>query len=129
MQSFKAQTNNPGYDLIATNPELNLSCRIQVKSWWATDYDGGFLIRQYSCDFVVLALLNRGYRYRKRAAAEDDGVRPPQFYVFPVDVVRAARHEKSEWGKVFLRNMADPSQHLENWEAIEEFLSHRRADG
>ncbi len=30
VQTFKAYTNNPGYDLIATNPPL--ACRIQVKS-------------------------------------------------------------------------------------------------
>jgi hypothetical protein len=83
IQSFKAQTNFPGYDLIATNPERNKSCRIQVKSRWATDYDGGFLMRQFDCDFVVLAVLNRGYRYRKKATETDSGVRPPEFYVFP----------------------------------------------
>lgn len=122
IQSFKAQTNFPGYDLIATNPEHNKSCRIQVKSRWATDYDGGFLMRQFNCDFVVLAVLNRGYRYRKKATETDSGVRPPQFYVFPVDVVKPARYAKSKWGKVFLRSMDDPAQYLDNWKAIKDFL-------
>ncbi len=31
-------------DIIATNPEKNRSCRIQVKSRYATDFDGGFPI-------------------------------------------------------------------------------------
>jgi hypothetical protein len=77
VQAFKAYTNFPGYDIIATNPERNTSCRIQVKSRWATDYDGGFPIRHFGCDFVVLAVLNRDFRYRKRATQEDSDIRPP----------------------------------------------------
>lgn len=42
IQAFKAYTNFPGYDLIATAPEQNRSCWVQVKSRWATDFDGGF---------------------------------------------------------------------------------------
>ena len=99
IQSFKAYTNFPGYDIVATNPENNVSCRVQVKSRWATDFDGGFPIRNFDCDFVVLVTLNRGYRYRKKITKQDDGKREPQFYVFPVDIVRAAQDAKSSWGK------------------------------
>ena len=44
------------------------SCRIQVKSRWASDYDRTFpLKKDSSCDFVVFAELNRGYRgYRHK---------------------------------------------------------------
>ena len=122
VQSFKAQTNFPGYDLIATNPEENASCRIQVKSRWATDYDGGFIMRQFDCDFVVFAALNRGYRYGRRKSATDTGIRPPDFYVFPVDLVKSARYEKSKWGKVFLRSMDNPEQYIDDWKSIKEFL-------
>jgi hypothetical protein len=124
IQSFKAYTNFPGYDIIATDPEHNAACRIQVKSRWATDYDGGFPIRHFGCDFVVLAVLNRGYRYRQRAAS--GGVRPPEFYVLPVEVVRAAQDPKSKWGKIFLRNMAEPGQYLDDWQAVKQFLESRR---
>jgi hypothetical protein len=31
--------NFPGYDLVAFNPARKISCRIHVKSRWATDYD------------------------------------------------------------------------------------------
>jgi len=34
---FKAYTNFPGYDLIATNAEKNTSARIQVKSRYQTN--------------------------------------------------------------------------------------------
>jgi len=62
IQAFKAYTNFPGYDIIATHPETNRSCRIQVKSRWATDFDGGFPIRNFDCDFIVFVALNRGFR-------------------------------------------------------------------
>lgn len=75
MQAFKAYTNFPSYDIIATNAEKNISCRIQVKSRWATDFDGGFLITNFDCDFVVVVILNRGYRKLKKKRSQiQDGV-------------------------------------------------------
>jgi hypothetical protein len=64
--TFKTYTQMAGYDLVATDPERGTSVKIQVKCRWATDGDGGFLIKNFNTDFVVLALLNRGYRYSKR---------------------------------------------------------------
>ena len=124
IQSFKAYTNFPGYDLVATNPEKNLSCRIQVKSRWATDFDGAFMIRNFDCDFVVLVALNRGYRYRhrKKITELDNGRREPQLYVFPIEVVRAAQEPRSSWGKVFVRNIENPQQYLNNWLLIKNAL-------
>jgi hypothetical protein len=40
--------------------------RIQVKSRWATDFDGGVPVKNLDCDFVVFVALNRAYRYRRR---------------------------------------------------------------
>jgi hypothetical protein len=101
---FKAYTNFQGYDLVAVNPETGKTARIQVKSRWATDYDGSFPIRDYGCDFVVHVALNRGYRFSK-AARLDAGRQAPAFYVLPVDVVRAARNPKSAWGKTRVKNI------------------------
>lgn len=122
IQAFKAYTNFPGYDIIATNPEKNTACRIQVKSRWATDFDGGFPIRNFECDFVVFVALNRGYRYRRKRGSSEEGRREPQFYVFPVEVVREAQDPRSKWGKVFLNRMDDPDQYLSNWAEIRSFL-------
>lgn len=90
IEAHKLYTNFPGYDVMAVNPQANKSCRIQVKSRWATDFDGGFPIRNFDCDFVVFVALNRGYRYRRKVTAEDSGRREPQFYVFPIEAVRKA---------------------------------------
>ncbi len=122
IQASKAYTNFPGYDIIATNPEKSRSCRIQVKSRYATDFDGGFPIRNFDCDFVVLVALNRGYRYRKKKSGDDDGRKAPQLYVFPVGVVKSAQNPRSKWGKAFLRNMDRPAQYLDNWSLVKTFL-------
>jgi hypothetical protein len=121
IQAFKTYTNFPGYDIIATNVEKNTNCRIQVKSRWATDFDGGFPIRNFDCDFVVLAALNRGYRYRSKSKDGDDGRRLPQFYVYPVGVVRES-DRSGKWGKAYLNRIGSPDLYLDNWDPIREFL-------
>jgi hypothetical protein len=122
IQAFKAYTNFPGYDLIATQPEQNRSCRIQVKSRWATDFDGGFPIKNFDCDFVVFVALNRGYRHHRKETAEDSGRREPQFFVFPVAVIQTAQIPGSSWGKVFLRHIDGLAQYENSWHLIREFL-------
>jgi len=122
VQTFKAYTNFPGYDLIATNPEKNLSCRIQVKSRYATDWDRGFPIKSFDCDFVVVVALNRGYRYGRRSASAADGRREPQMYVLPVEVVRGAMQPSATWSKAYLRNMPDVDDYLGNWSLVKSFL-------
>ncbi|QFZ91325.2 hypothetical protein [Synechococcus elongatus] len=122
IQTFKAYTNFPGYDLIATSPQHQTACRIQVKSRWATDFDGGFPIRNFDCDFVVLVALNRGYRYRRRVTAKDTGRKDPQFFICPIAVVQSAQLIDSHWGKVFLKQI-DNIEHYENqWSLIRTFL-------
>jgi len=122
IQAFKTYRNSPGYDVVATNPEQGLSCRIQVKSRWATNHGGGFPIRNFDCDFVVFVALNRGYRGRRKKAADDGGRKAPDIYVFPVNVIKAAQDPKSTWRKAFLRNVEDCESYVENWQLIKEHL-------
>lgn len=122
IEAHKAYTRYPGYDLIAANPEADRTCRIQVKSRWATDYDGGFPIKNFDCDFVVHVALNRGYG-RRRRRDQQGGVEPPEFWVLPVEVVRAAQSPSSTWGKVFIRNIDDADRYREAWGLIRDFLA------
>jgi hypothetical protein len=122
IQAFKAYANFPGYDIVATNPEHNRSCRIQVKSRWATDFNRGFPIRNFDCDFVVLVALNRGYRYRRKPTSADMGKRVPQCYIFPTAIVRAAQRPTSKLGIVPLGNIADLDHYRDNWELVKAFL-------
>jgi hypothetical protein len=125
IEAHKAYTNYPGYDIVGINPAADRQCRIQVKSRWATDYNRTFPIKNFDCDFVVLVALNRGYRgyrNRKRAEAAEDGRKPPEFYVFPVGVVRRAQKPQSTWGAVPLSNIAEVEQYRDAWWRISEFL-------
>jgi hypothetical protein len=127
VEAHKLYTNFPGYDVVAVNPRTNKNCRIQVKCRWATDFDGGFPIRNFDCDFVVFVALNRGYRYRRKATGEDDGRREPRFYVLPAEVLRKAhdarkaRKPDDKWGKVFLKDIDDLDLYLSDWRAIKAF--------
>ena len=116
--SFKAYANAKGYDLIAVNPDANLSCRIQVKSRWQTKPDG-FPIRNFETDFVVIALLNRGSKNGKVRAT------PPSIYVVPVDVI-AALPRTTDWGKISFSKFKDMEQYLDRWDLVRLFL---RLDG
>lgn len=119
---YKAYVNFPGYDLIATNVETRKIARIQVKSRWATNYDKSFPIKNYNCDFVVHVALNRGFSFGKKATEKNSGIKDPEFYVFPVDVIRAIRNEKSNWGKTHIRKIVNLVYYLNNWKLVKEFL-------
>jgi hypothetical protein len=129
IQAIKAYTRFPGYDLIAADPRNGTSCRVQVKSRWATDYDQAFLVKSFDCDFVVLVALNRGYRYGRRATAEDDGRRPPDLYVFPIDVLQPLVEESGGWSKVHLGNIADVERYRDRWDLIRAHLARDLANG
>ena len=121
---FKAYTNFAGYDLVAVNPATGKTARIQVKSRWATDYDRSFPIKNFNCDFVVLAALNRGIRFRPRKGQViDEGRKDPEFFCFPIDVVRSAQNKGDKWGKVPIYKIPDLPSYRNSWHMIAKFLS------
>lgn len=120
---YKAYVNFPGYDLIAVNPTANKVARIQVKSRWATNYDKSFPIKNFECDFVVHVALNRGYSFGKRATEADPGKKPPEVYVFPVEVVRKAQSKKDTWGKVHIPKIENLEYYKDNWNLVARFIS------
>src|SRR5688572_16620957 len=83
--AYKAYQNFPGYDLVAVNPDLNTSVKIQVKSRYRTDYDG-FPIKNFNSDFVVFVALNRGFKKAKKNG--DSGLKIPEYYIFPIKYVQ-----------------------------------------
>jgi hypothetical protein len=96
------------------------TCRIQVKSRWATDYNKAFPIRKFECDFVVHVALNRGYRHRRKIQL--DGRQPPKIYVLPIEVVRKTQDPNSSWGMVHLKNVPNVEQYVDRWSLIRNFL-------
>jgi len=104
--AYKSYTNMQGYDLVAYNPELKSLVRIQVKSRW-TSKPSGFLIKNFDCDILVLALLNRGTKDKKIEPST------PKYYVIPIDIVKKFPRSES-WGKINLNKSR--FQELEKYE-------------
>lgn len=123
IHAAKAHTRYPGHYLIALNPVTGLMCRIQVRSRWATDYNRSFPLKANSaCEFVVLAALNRGFRYRQRPTQTDDGRRPPTFFVFPTGVLNQLVRVSGGWSRVRLDDIPDVESYKERWDLIRQFL-------
>ncbi len=112
--AFKSYTNMKGYDLVAVNAEKNISVRIQVKSRWRTKAEG-FIIQNFECDFVVIALLNRGSKDGKTEAS------PPEYFILPVDIAQALPRTES-WGKVRFSKFPELRSYHNRWELIQSAL-------
>lgn len=115
IEAHKTYSKMPGYDLIAVNAVGNKSCRIQVKSRYQTGV-GHFIIKNFDSDFVVIALLNRGYAKERKNG--DTGLKDPEMYVVPTSVARAAQDPNDEWHKVLFSKIPNLSHYLNNWELI-----------
>jgi hypothetical protein len=125
IDAYKSYRYMPGYDLVAVLPEKNNTARIQVKSRWASDATG-YLIKNYDCDFVVLAKLNRGFRYKYNLDPKkwSEGKALPECYVFPTKIVKQGRDRRSKWGRVILKRIPNYETYKERWELIRDFLNH-----
>lgn len=121
ISAYKAYVNFRGYDLMAVSPETARVARLQVKSRWATNYDKSFPIKNFDCDFVVHVALNRGFAFGK--AASESAIQAPEFFVFPVDVVREAQSKTDRWGKVRIPKIPNFGVYRDNWRLIRTFLA------
>jgi hypothetical protein len=142
IDAYQAYNNQRGYDLIAAHPERGTSLRIQVKSRYATDYDGGFPISNFDSDFVAFVALNRGIRYRRRSAAaqaKNDGKRPPTIWIVPTHLVEATMQTRAQrreeegratepFDKVFIRDIDDLDRYTDAFALIAEALGAEPAD-
>ena len=115
IEAHKTYSKMPGYDLIAINAKGNKSCRIQVKSRYQTGV-GHFIIKNFDSDFVVIALLNRGYAKPRKNG--DTGIKDPQMYVVPTDVIKKAQDPSDTWHKVSFSKIPNLDQYLNDWESI-----------
>ena len=129
IHATKAYTRYPGYDVIAVNPKAGragITCKIQVKSRWATDYGRSFPIKAHSdSDFVVFAELNRGYRdyhHRDKSIPPDVGKLPPQFFVFPTKKLNPLIRVSGGWSKVALPDIPRYESYKDRWDLIRKFL-------
>jgi len=95
--TYKAPPNNEGYDIICINPNQKMASktvRVQVKSRYQSDGDGGVQVSEKSFDsfdYLVVAFLNIGFFFRKGKECID-GRTMPKFYALPVEWIR--RHHR-----------------------------------
>lgn len=115
IHAYKTYTNMPGYDIEATNPNTSRVVRISVKSRWTTNATG-FIIKNFDCDFVVVAKLNRGI---KRGPSH---VRPPEFFVLPVAVVKKAPRSKG-WSRITFGKIPKFRSYHDRWDLVSRSLS------
>ena len=113
IEAYKAYTNMPGYDLVATDRRTRKLANIQVKSRWRTGASF-FLIKNFDCDFVVAVRLNRG---RKGGGGQ---VLPPEFFVLPVKIAKKL-HRPGLWSKIVFKEI--PDKYQGNWSLVSEFLA------
>jgi hypothetical protein len=127
IDAYKSYRNTRGYDVMALLPKKSRQARIQIKSRWASDANG-FLIRNFECDFVVFAQLNRGFKYKYRSNPKKwkEGRQNATCYVLPIDVVERSKNKHSKWGQVALKQIPDFESYQENWELIRKFLKRRK---
>ncbi len=115
--SYLAYRNFEGFDIVATNPANRSSCTIQVKARFASTAKG-FPIKNFDCDFVVFVKLNRGKL--KSGKILKDTQAEPQFFVFPVEIVKSVHDTASAWQKVSLRKIENCGQYENAWHLISE---------
>lgn len=120
IEAHKTYSKMPGYDLIAVNAKGNKSCRIQVKSRYQTGV-GHFIIKNFDSDFVVIALLNRGYAKPRKNG--DTGIDDPQMYIVPTKVIKSVQDPSDSWHKVSFSKIPKLETYLNNWDIIKKYLS------
>ena len=120
--TFKTYTNYPGYDLNSINADRKTSVRIQVKSRFATNWDG-FIINNFNCDFVIFVTLNRGFSRPKKNG--DKGIKEPEFYILPVSYVKRVRDPKNKWGKITKNRLKGIEKYKDRWDLITTDLKKR----
>ena len=121
--AYKAYENYPGYDIVALDENRNTSARIQVKSRYSTNHSG-IIVRNLEFDFVVMVALNRGYSNGPKPNG-DTGIKPQEYYVFPIDYIMNIRDPNSSWGRVTKTRMSNMSDYRDGWGLIRDFLSNR----
>lgn len=127
IQSTKAYTRFPGWDILAVDPNSGKQARIQVKSRWASD-SGNFLVKNFNCDFVVLVHLNRGFNFSKRNHQET-GIKEPQYWIIPTkylsELIQSHKKSAQFGGSYSFRRSEMDSKGAEfegSWNLISDFL-------
>jgi hypothetical protein len=115
IQAFRAQANQPGYDILAVSAASARSTKIQVKSRVATD-SGPFRFKNLDFDFAVLVRLNLGSKLERKAGNKVSEI-DPHFYVVPKKKLEVLTKARS--GKVYFWEV---EKYRDSWSLIQRKL-------
>jgi len=118
IQSFITSQNFEDYDIVATNPEKNLSIKIQVKSRFK-ESDMSFPIKKFGSEIVVFVKLNCGRRKQGKITYEYR--KQPEYYIIPTEVCKKY-NRGGNWNKVHIKDIPNYEQYKDNWELIKKML-------
>ena len=116
IEAHKTYSLRKGFDLVAMSVDNHRAVTISVKARHQTDWDG-FIAKNIEADFTVFVALNRGYARKRKTMG--DGVRDPDFYIFPKSVMESMPGG-GDWGKRFPQKMADLERYKDAWDLISE---------
>lgn len=111
--AYKAPPNNEGYDIICIHPnpkKVTKQIRVQVKSRYQTDSDGGFPIKEKTFDafdFLIFVKLNIGYFFGKHKPGNISSIgrQEVEYYTFPNKFIREHHLLDGGWEKVKTRHL------------------------
>lgn len=109
-QAFRAQANQPGYDILVVDSELGRSLKIQVKSRIASD-SGGHPVNHADFDFLVCVRLNLGTKIELSRRERSNNFNAI-FYVIPITDI-----EQKIPGKL-ARSVVMQDRYKDNWDQI-----------
>lgn len=126
--TYKAPTNNEGYDLICIYPDprhqprgrAHRQVRIQVKSRYASDCDRAFPVKESSLDafdFLVVVFLNLGKFFGKYDGSAGEAA--PEFYTLPRKFIQEHHDPSSSWQKVKLRSLEEKIKRFKDAKGFE----------
>lgn len=127
--TYKAPTNNEGYDLICIHPDPRhklqsgemAQVRVQVKSRYQTDCNRSFPVKKKTFDafdFFIGVFLNIGKFYRNNDGTKGD--EKIEFYTFPREFIKKYHHDKSpSWEQLKLRHLEKEIQIYKNEKGFE----------
>jgi len=106
--AYKAPSYNEGYDIICIHPDPRKSgkqIRVQVKSRYQSDSDGGFPLKKESLDgfdFLIFVKLNIGYFFSKHKIGNSSiiGRQEVEYYTLTREFCLENHKVEGKWQKV-----------------------------
>lgn len=106
--AYKAPSYNEGYDIICIHPDPKKSgkqIRVQVKSRYQSDSDGGFPLKKESLDgfdFLIFVKLNIGYFFSKHKVGNSSiiGRQEAEYYTLTRKFCEENHVVEGNWQKV-----------------------------